>query len=91
MTSIRIDRRHRRATERHYRRALVASGCTCWPTLRAITDDQLGDGFIVRHDRGCPFGDLMVANNLLGVVPTILVRSAGPTSCHRPGAGDATT
>lgn len=62
-------------------------GCDCDPAIRGAAPERIKevgavDGLMIRHERGCPLGDVTYEYNLLGIVPAIWA-PAPSTGCER--------
>lgn len=79
-----MSRRDRRADVRAARRDLRARGCRCHADIALLPNAHVkavgaSIGAMIRHQKGCPFGDQFVPLNRAGLMPS-LVTSAG---CRR--------
>jgi len=81
-----LNRAARRAGWRDTVRRLHRAGCKCrpdrWDADATLLDARDAvDGWLIRHQHGCPFGEAMTSFNQAGLIPELYGR--GVTRCSR--------
>ncbi len=76
-----MNRADRRAEDRRIRRDLGQEGCRCIPTIAPVDESTAKaagaqSGAYIRHERGCPLGDRVLAYNDRGIFPAMWVNRA---------------